>query len=80
MNTAWESPLGHRAISFEENLTFILSVFFRENLSFLYGKSFVQTQLFSSLFSLFYHPSVHIISVLYRILLLFGRSGDGVVV
>ena len=51
MNTAWENPSGHRAISYEENLTFTLSVFFRENLSFLYGKSFVQTQLFSSLFS-----------------------------
>ena len=61
MNTAWENPSGHRAISYEENLSFILSVFFRENLSFLYGKSFVQTQLFSSLFSLFYHSAVHML-------------------
>ena len=29
---------------------------------------------------LFYHSAVHILSVLYRNLLLFGRSGDGVVV
>ena len=61
MNTSWENPSGHRAISYEENLSFILSVFFRENLSFLYGKSFVQTQLFSSLFSLFYQSAVHIL-------------------
>ena len=51
MNTSWENPSGHRAISYEENLSLILSVFFWENLSFLYGKSFVQTQFFSSLFS-----------------------------
>ena len=40
MNTSWENPSGHRAISYEENLSFILSVFFWENLSFFVWKIF----------------------------------------
>ena len=81
MNTAWENPSGHRAISYEENLSFTLSDFYQENISFLYGKSFANSLLFFRYFPpLFYHSAVHILSVLYRILLLFGRSGDGVVV
>ena len=48
---------------------------------FLYGKSFANSLLFFRYFPpLFYRSAVHILSVLYRILLLFGRSGDGVVV
>ena len=61
MNTSWENPSGHRAISYEENLTFTLSDFYQENLSFLYGKSFVQTQFFLRYSPLFYHSSVHML-------------------
>ena len=51
MNTAWENPSAHRAISYEENLSFILSVFFRENLSFFVWKIFRADSVFSSLIS-----------------------------
>ena len=40
MNTAWENPSGYRAISFEENLSFILSDFYQENLSIFVWKIF----------------------------------------
>ena len=62
MNTSWENPSGHRAISYEENLSFILSDFYQENLSFLCGKSFANSLLFFRYFPpLFYHSSVHIL-------------------